>query len=111
MRVCVPFPGPTCAFRRARHCFRSQVLAQVLRQQGGSGGFLAPSSSDARFVTRLGVQLVHAAEGHVAQELEEAGEDEALRETLETKLRALHNLPWKFVVIDNGSVNAFVTEM
>ena len=89
-----------------------KVLAQVLRQQGGgSGGILAPASSDARFVTRLGVQLVHAAEGHVAQQLEAAGEDEAEREGLETKLRALHSLPWKFVVIDTGSVNAFVTDM
>ena len=90
-----------------------EVLAQVLRQQGGSGSgnILAPDSSDARFVTRLGVQLVHAAEGHVAEQLEAVGDDEALRQGLETKLRALHNLPWKFVVIDTGSVNAFVTEM
>ena len=88
-----------------------EVLASVLRQQGGSGDILAPDSRDARLVTRLGVQLIHAAEGHVAEQLEAAGEDEALRDGLETKLRALHNLPWKFVVIDSAAVNAFVTEM
>ena len=88
-----------------------EVLASVLRQQGGSGDILAPDSRDARLVTRLGVQLIHAAEGHVAEQLEAAGEDEAVREGLETKLRALHNLPWKFVVIDSAAVNAFVTEM
>ena len=43
-----------------------EVLASVLRQQGGSGDILAPDSRDARLVTRLGVQLIHAAEGHVA---------------------------------------------
>ena len=88
-----------------------EVLASVLRQQGGSGDILAPDSRDARLVTRLGVQLIHAAEGHVAEQLEAAGEDAALRDGLETKLRALHNLPWKFVVIDSATVNAFVTDM
>ena len=57
------------------------------------------------------MQLIHAAEGHVAQELEEVAGDEAARAQLETKLRALHSLPWKFVVIDDPSVNAFVAEM
>ena len=42
-----------------------EVLAAVLRQQGGSGDILAPDSRDARLVTRLGVQLIHAAEVRV----------------------------------------------
>ena len=86
------------------------VLQQILRQHG-SGGILEPEEPDSRFVRRLGVQLIHAAEGHVAQELEEVAGDEAARAQLETKLRALHSLPWKFVVIDDPSVNAFVAEM
>ena len=77
---------------------------------GGGGGILSPASSDARFVTRLGLQLIHAAEGHVTQQLA-AAEGAEGREVWETKLRALHSLPWKFVVIDSGAVNAFVTDM
>ena len=91
---------------------KRKVLTNMLQQQGGGdAGILATEDPHSRFVTRLGMQLIHAAENHLAQAIEDIKDDPHRKEELETKLRVLHDLPWKFVVINNSAINAFVTDV
>jgi len=93
-----------------------RILTEVLKAHGGSakGGpnVLTPDAPDAQLITRLGNELVVAAQHLLSTELAELGNaesDQAQRDKLESKLRALrHN--WRFVVIDNDVINAFVTD-
>lgn len=101
-----------------------QVLTQVLASTGKDSKVLPADSAVSQYVTRLGGEIIIAAQQLVGEEVEkraavvarsdphrqaDAPPDEEL-ERLTDKLRALHR-NWRFVVIDNGAVNAFVTDM
>lgn len=112
----------------------NEILCQVLKSHGGDEGKVLPAdASDARLVTRLGTELVVAAQAALTQEEEELKAklsqlDEASRveettkgdgkarpelekelERVSAQLRSLrHN--WRFVVIDDNTINAFVTD-
>ena len=94
---------------------KRKVLMSMLQQQGGGeAGILDAEDPHSRFITRLGMQLIHAAESHIAQAIADLKESDGAarrKEELEAKLRALHDLPWKFVVINSSSINAFVTDV
>ena len=106
----------------------------MLKSHGGDEGKVLPAdASDARLVTRLGTELVVAAQAALTQEEEELKAklsqlDEASRveettkgdgkarpelekelERVSAQLRSLrHN--WRFVVIDDNTINTFVTD-
>lgn len=90
-----------------------QILTKVLTSRGG-GATLDPSAPDALLVTRLGNEMVVAAQAVLMQQIDEldpkdsGSESERLR--LESKLRVLQR-QWRFVVIDNDTINAFVTDV
>jgi Zn-dependent protease with chaperone function len=94
---------------------KKQLLSQVLSSSGdGANDVLDQKEPDSRLVTRLGNEVVAAAREALALEIEELqgkgpeAEDEL--ERARSQLRTLqHN--WQFVVIDNGVINAFVTDV
>ena len=109
----------------------NEILCQVLKSHGGDDGRVLPvDAPDAKLVTRLGTELVVAAQAALTQEEDElqamlsrqeegAGatkgdgkegpELEKELERVRSQLRSLrHN--WRFVVIDDKTINAFVTD-
>ncbi len=101
------------------------LLAQVLSKRGPAGkdsNVMPRSSREAQVVERLGGEIVHAAKELLASELEAAQQkrnsddpatakesDEAVVR-LTSKLRATDR-EWKFIVIDDQTINAFVTDL
>jgi len=99
---------------------QAKILKKVLMASGGAPT-LEPTEPDALLVTRLGNEIVHAAQDWLNSELQElqrhhsvaAGESAAVeseRERLQSHLRALRQ-QWRFVVIDDPTVQAFVTDV
>ncbi len=105
-----------------------RILKKVLMSTGGAPT-LEPEAPDALLVTRLGNELVLAAQDWLSHELEvleakasgagggagsaggEAGGNvDAERLRLQKHLRALRH-QWRFVVIDDPAVQAFVTDV
>ena len=98
-----------------------QILKMVLMSTGGAPT-LEPDAPDARLVARLGNELVLAAQEWLSHELEaleakSAGgtgvggsdvHEERLR--LQMHLRTMRR-QWRFVVIDDPAVQAFVTDV
>jgi Zn-dependent protease with chaperone function len=90
-----------------------RMLAKVLSSHGGPGGVLAAEAPDTLLVTRLGNELVSAARDALLQEVERLSAKEGAGEELaaaRAQLRALKH-SWRFVVIDNDTINAFVTDI
>jgi len=93
-----------------------RVLAKVLSSAGG-GKVLAPTHADACLVTRLGNELIVAAQSALEAELEalnaskaaQPASDDSERERVEAQRRSLQRT-WRFVVIDDDTINAFVTD-
>lgn len=93
---------------------KENILKKVLMSTGGAPT-LDPSAPDALLVTRLGNEVVQAAQEWLGHELEALnGKDgssaEAERQRLQKHLRALRH-QWRFVVIDDATVQAFVTDV
>ena len=87
----------------------TSILRQVLKSSANGSGLLAADAPESQLVHRLGQELIAAAREHLLQEADEAEEDAKAQERLTAKLRALEKPNWRFVVIDDPSVNAFVT--
>jgi Zn-dependent protease with chaperone function len=98
-----------------------QILKKVLMSTGGAST-LEPDAPDARLVARLGNELVLAAQEWLSHELEaleaksaggtgDGGSDvHAERQRLQMQLRTMRR-QWRFVVIDDPEVQAFVTDV
>ncbi|KAL1502975.1 hypothetical protein AB1Y20_011046 [Prymnesium parvum] len=84
------------------------ILRQVLRTNANGTELLDAGQPESLLVTRIGQDLLVAARKHLSQELDETT-DPAEKERLTARLRALQKPSWRFVVIDNDTVNAFVT--
>ena len=107
---------------------KRQVLEQVLTGQGGGPTTLLPDDSkETQYVKRLGGEIIVAAQGLIGDMVEQRADDvrrraDAVRVQpsaepqdeelvrLIAKQGALHR-NWQFVVIDDETVNAFVTDM
>eukprot|EP00316_Scyphosphaera_apsteinii_P006003 CAMPEP_0119322298 /NCGR_PEP_ID=MMETSP1333-20130426/57768_1 /TAXON_ID=418940 /ORGANISM="Scyphosphaera apsteinii, Strain RCC1455" /LENGTH=277 /DNA_ID=CAMNT_0007329489 /DNA_START=211 /DNA_END=1044 /DNA_ORIENTATION=+ len=86
------------------------ILCDVLAKQSANAAVLPENNRMSIRVSRLGQELLLAAQQHLQQVIEAAkGSDEASDAT--AKLNALQKLQWRFVVIDDGAVNAFVTNL
>ena len=86
------------------------LLMQVLTEQCGGAAVLDQSDRRSQLVIRIGGELLAAAHEHLEQAAHEA-RDAAEREGHVAKLRALQRHHWRFVVIDNDTVNAFVCDL
>ena len=93
---------------------KRQMLAKVLTSQGKDTRIQPADSPDSLLLTRLGNEIVAAAQHALDLERERlisdgSKEAKAKLEVLERQRRSLnHN--WRFVVIDSDAVNAFVTD-
>ena len=85
----------------------TSILKQVLRGAGGNA--LVPAdAAESQLTTRLGQELLVAARAHLLQASDETQDPQEL-ERLASRLRALSRPHWRFVIIDDDTVDAFVT--
>jgi len=96
-----------------------KILGHVLTSSGG-GKLLPTTHPDARLVQRLGDELIAAAQSSLeaeeadivaaaAQRAEPTADEKAAVERVHEQQRTLRR-PWRFVVIDDKTINAFVTD-
>lgn len=103
-----------------------QILCQVLKSHGGDGRVLPADAPDAQLVARLGNEIVFAAQqalSHEEEELEQklqaaqAKSDSTAASDATKELELVHGQKrslqhtWRFIVIDDKTINAFVTDI
>ena len=87
-----------------------QLVERTLASQAHGASTLDAAQPDARLVSRIGHELLEAARAYLV-ELEETASTAEERGEAAKKLKRLQSLAWHFVVIDDGTVNAFVNDM
>jgi len=88
-----------------------EMMSTVLSKQASGSKILSTSDSMSVSVSRLGAELLSAAQGYLKASMDSTPADDPEADRRADKLKALQRLHWQFIVIDDDVHNAFVVDL